>query len=337
MELFYFEGLPYAAGVMPVKMVPKGHGSIYVVLNTINGKLYVGQSRRNALSRWKGHINSAKNGSPLYFHQAIRKYNKENFSLGILDFSASPEELDRQERYWILHLHTTDKRFGYNLASGGFSGKHGEATCEKLSEIKKKEWNDPVLREKRTQSLAKARSCPEFKQKQRQLSQERWRKPDFRNKMLEAMSTPSAVKNRTQSALLAWENPERKQHMSQVMREKWKDPEYRLETNEKREASMSSPVYRKQRREGTSELWKNPEFREKIAASKKKPEAAKKRSESSKAKWKNPVYAEKMSRIHRQQWADPKFREEQMRKREQTKAKKAERKNIDKIEGNVVS
>lgn len=88
---------------------------VYLATNKVNGKQYVGQTIRPLLERWKDHCRVVDNN---YFHNAIRKYGAENFSLEIIDQAETLEELDRKEMYWIEELGTLYPN-GYNLKEGG--------------------------------------------------------------------------------------------------------------------------------------------------------------------------------------------------------------------------
>ena len=88
---------------------------IYLITNKINGKRYVGQTIRPLSERWKDHCRANDNN---YFHNAIRKYGKENFELKIIDAATNGLELDAKEIYWINKLNTLFPH-GYNLKQGG--------------------------------------------------------------------------------------------------------------------------------------------------------------------------------------------------------------------------
>lgn len=45
------------------------------------------------------------------------------FDLIILERCQNQQELDERERYWIAYYNSTDKRYGYNIESGGSLGK----------------------------------------------------------------------------------------------------------------------------------------------------------------------------------------------------------------------
>jgi len=90
--------------------------TIYQVTNTINGKCYVGyNSHFNERKRFNEHSQSAKRGSVLPLHAAIRKYGKKNFSLSILETGENEEYgLKVAEPMYIAWLKPE-----YNICSGG--------------------------------------------------------------------------------------------------------------------------------------------------------------------------------------------------------------------------
>lgn len=103
---------------------------IYVITNLITGLQYVGQSQ-NAIDRFKAHKLAADN---TLFHQAIKEYGIDNFSLEILEEQI--ENFNEKERYWIEKLNTLYPN-GYNMVEGGGGYPHlkGELCYQaKLSE-----------------------------------------------------------------------------------------------------------------------------------------------------------------------------------------------------------
>ena len=88
---------------------------IYLVTNKINGKRYVGQTVRTLNERWKDHCRVKDDN---YFHRAIHKYGKENFTIEVIDSATTLDELDEKEIYWIHKLNTIFPK-GYNLKEGG--------------------------------------------------------------------------------------------------------------------------------------------------------------------------------------------------------------------------
>lgn len=95
---------------------------IYKVTNNINGKVYIGRTK-NIDARWKNHCMTAKSGKYCYkLHKAIRKFGPENFTVEQIDCSATKEEADAKEVYWIEKYNSMES--GYNSSPGGKAGGH---------------------------------------------------------------------------------------------------------------------------------------------------------------------------------------------------------------------
>ena len=96
---------------------------IYKIINLINNKVYIGQSRC-IKKRWKNHkityhnSNSKAYNYPLY--RAMRKYGIENFQFEIIE-NCSIEELNDREKYWISYYHSNNNDYGYNQDDGGYA------------------------------------------------------------------------------------------------------------------------------------------------------------------------------------------------------------------------
>lgn len=91
---------------------------IYKITNDINGKIYVGQTTRSLITRWKEHTNDARNGCNYPIHRAMRKYGQEHFHVVLIDIAATRDELDVKEAYWIKELNSLSPN-GYNVREGG--------------------------------------------------------------------------------------------------------------------------------------------------------------------------------------------------------------------------
>lgn len=63
------------------------------------------------------------------------KYGEENFTLEIIDFADTYEELKEKEKYWIKQYDSMNREKGYNLTEGGdgtFGRMHSEETKDKI-------------------------------------------------------------------------------------------------------------------------------------------------------------------------------------------------------------
>ena len=116
---------------------------IYMHINKINHKRYIGQTVRKPEQRW------LKNGAGYkectYFYSAIEKYGWNNFDHEIL--CIVPESFaDTMEKYFIKKYQSNDSKYGYNLDSGGSLYKHrSEFTKKKESESHKGNHNRSAL------------------------------------------------------------------------------------------------------------------------------------------------------------------------------------------------
>ncbi|WP_440972214.1 GIY-YIG nuclease family protein, partial [Megamonas funiformis] len=85
---------------------------IYKITNKINNKIYIGQSV-NIQQRFYTHCSDALTKQDNnYFHNAIRKYGKENFTMEEIDTAITQEELNQKEQYWIKYYNSVEE--GYN-------------------------------------------------------------------------------------------------------------------------------------------------------------------------------------------------------------------------------
>ena len=93
---------------------------IYVHVNKINGKKYVGQTRTSLEWRWQQHVFDALNDKPgcRVFNAAIRKYGPDNFEHEVVETVFSIEDANAAEVVWITKLNSRAPN-GYNLKPGG--------------------------------------------------------------------------------------------------------------------------------------------------------------------------------------------------------------------------
>lgn len=93
------------------------NGFIYIIRNTINNKVYIGQTRTSVEQRWKEHLRHAQYGKQI-INRAMKKYGVDKFYIEMLE-TCDLEDLDYKEMYYIELYNSTDKSKGYNASIGG--------------------------------------------------------------------------------------------------------------------------------------------------------------------------------------------------------------------------
>lgn len=90
---------------------------IYKITNTINGKIYIGQSIEPEY-RFRKHKEASKRprNYECVLYDAMTKYGVENFVMEIIEKDV--ENYNEREQYWIKMLNSLRPN-GYNIAAGG--------------------------------------------------------------------------------------------------------------------------------------------------------------------------------------------------------------------------
>jgi group I intron endonuclease len=76
-------------------------GYIYKITNTINNKVYIGQTTRTLTERFKEHLRNCNTESKktMHLYSAMNIYGKENFSISLLEEASTLDELNQKEIY----------------------------------------------------------------------------------------------------------------------------------------------------------------------------------------------------------------------------------------------
>jgi len=89
---------------------------IYLILNRLNGMMYIGQTAKTFSKRYKGFKPNKHDAPRLY--RAVKKYGKSSFYIYLLEHSKNKEDLDVLEEFYIEKYKTISPN-GYNLNGGG--------------------------------------------------------------------------------------------------------------------------------------------------------------------------------------------------------------------------
>lgn len=108
---------------------------VYIIVNKINGKIYVGQTlnKRGFIGRWYSH-KKCNDNYPLY--NSMKKYGTEAFDFQPVLISDDLDEINKIEKQLIKALNTTDRRYGYNIQLGGSKGKFSKESKLKMRKAK---------------------------------------------------------------------------------------------------------------------------------------------------------------------------------------------------------
>lgn len=99
-----------------LKQVVKMKGSIYIIKNKINDKVYIGQTTQTIQIRFVNHKMASRTGEDTKFYRAIRKYGEDNFYIELIE-EIEIDKLNEREQYWIKKYDSYYN--GYNSTLGG--------------------------------------------------------------------------------------------------------------------------------------------------------------------------------------------------------------------------
>jgi len=102
------------------------NGKIYVYLNKINNKAYIGKTISLLQRRKSEHkYNAFTKNTNTHFYNALRKYGADNFAVSVLlEKEMTIKELNHWEETFIALFETRNHKIGYNTTKGGDGNRY---------------------------------------------------------------------------------------------------------------------------------------------------------------------------------------------------------------------
>ena len=93
---------------------------IYKITNTVNGKLYIGQTVdfHRRVNEYVNRNPERSASSKYSIMEAIQKYGVDNFKFEIIHTCKDDNELNAMEYYYIELYKSYDRKYGYNSHTG---------------------------------------------------------------------------------------------------------------------------------------------------------------------------------------------------------------------------
>lgn len=121
---------------------------IYIIKNTVNDKVYIGQAK-NSADRWCKHLYEARNKRRQVISKAMAEIGIEKFYYQILE--SQIENYNEREEYWIRKYNSVFPN-GYNRGIGGVG--NGKGTESPVSNFKDQETIDDIISDIRNTNLS---------------------------------------------------------------------------------------------------------------------------------------------------------------------------------------
>lgn len=162
--------------------------TIYKYVNSVNGKVYIGQTRNSLADRAQS--NGRNYRECRRFYAAIKKYSWDAFIPYVLETVETVDEANEREAYYISLYNSMDEKCGYNLFPGGDNKEMTDETRRLISSKAKERYVDKTANPMygRTHSASAIE-----KQRQKKLGENN---PMFGSKWTETQRKNSGVKGK---------------------------------------------------------------------------------------------------------------------------------------------
>jgi group I intron endonuclease len=213
------------------------NSGIYLITNTLSGKMYVGQSNgiKRRFNRHKRAAVTKHHREAFYLHNSISKHGQENFKFEVLLYSKDRDYLNLMEKRCIASYNTLSPN-GYNLdTGGGVSRTVSEATKEKMRG--RVAWNKGIPQsEEQKRKQSESMMGKPSPQKGKPRTEEEKRKQSEAMKGRAAWNKGVPMKEEQRVKLLGLDKsytktPEYRAMMSEALKKRGISPEHRAKIN----------------------------------------------------------------------------------------------------------
>lgn len=170
---------------------------IYKIENSINHKVYIGQSK-DLFRRMNEHYGTGFRHSKYKLHQEMREYGIENFKFEILK---ETYDFDYWEKFFIYWYQAYNPDYGYNLTVGGQISTerkdnfiYTDEMKMKMSEAKKNNWNDEDYRKRILHTQLQGRLSEEGRKNRSNSTKQMWLSGKFKDQANKISKTMLGMK-----------------------------------------------------------------------------------------------------------------------------------------------
>lgn len=276
---------------------------IYSIVNLVNGKQYIGQTRNGLATRilqHQGDLFKRNKRENRHLVNSFNKYGANNFACYILEYA--PDDisfnelvkwLNEAEVRWIRYYRKlVGDEMLYNQNDGGDGINPTKEYRKNLSnsirlanqrpEVKaskslgqKKRYKNPEERKKTSVSLKKAYKNPELRKQNSEVQKKRFKDPKEHEKMSVAMiiankEHPEYSERKSASQKKRFEKQEERDKMSVIVSKRYEDPEEHIKTSITTKEAFKDPIKRKKLSDRNIRRYARPGEREKESERQKK-------------------------------------------------------------------
>jgi len=266
---------------------------VYIIRNLITGEVYVGSSK-NLEHRRRTHFNLLKAGrhTNKKLQTAFLKYGEEAFLFETVLFCL-PEERFLKEELLIASFDSFWN--GYNSTPNTRAINDGL----KLSVSHRKLLSESAKRRYASEEARRAtsRACAIA-----------WKDPEFREKMLAKLQSPSVKKFRSEAQKSTWQDPIIRLRRISALQKICATTDYRNKISSANKGKRRTLVQRQNYSRAAILRYQNEEARAVTSAALQRPDTKADLSKKRKKTWKSKKYRKQISTSRRAMWADPSFR-----------------------------